>query len=56
MLKKIINKLYRHKENITIKEMKEIIKNNSNVVLLDVRSHQEYREGSIPRKYKYSSI
>lgn len=47
MFKKLIKKIYRHKENITIKEMLEILKTNSNVVLLDVRSSQEYIEGHI---------
>lgn len=47
MFKKILRKLYRHKENISVKEMLEIIKTNNNVVLLDVRSTQEYEEGHI---------
>lgn len=47
MLKKIIKKFYRHKENISQKEMLEIIKNNNNVIILDVRSQQEYKEGHI---------
>lgn len=47
MLKKIFKKLYREKENITIKEMQNIMKTNENVVLLDVRSHQEYKEGHL---------
>lgn len=47
MFRKILTKLYRHKENISVKEMLEIIKTNSNVVLLDVRSTQEYEEGHI---------
>lgn len=47
MFKKLIKKIYRHKENITIKEMLEILKTNSNTVLLDVRSSQEYIEGHI---------
>ncbi len=47
MLKKIFRKIYRHRENITVKEMLEIIKTNKNTVLLDVRSKQEYKEGHI---------
>lgn len=47
MFKKLIKKIYRHKENITIKEMLEILKTNGNAVLLDVRSSQEYIEGHI---------
>lgn len=56
MLKKLIKRFYRYRENITVKEMLEIIKTNDNVVLLDVRSFQEYKEGHIGRKLKYSSI
>ncbi len=56
MLKKIIRKISRYKENISKKEMLEILKTNDNVVLLDVRSSQEYKEGNLPRKYKYTSI
>lgn len=51
VLKRLIKKSYRYKENITIKEMLDIIKTNDNVVLLDVRSMQEYKEGHIARKY-----
>lgn len=47
MLRKLIRKLYRYKENITIKEMLEILKTNDNAVLLDVRSSQEYKEGHV---------
>ena len=47
MFRKLLRKIYRHKENISVKEMLEIIKTNTNVVLLDVRSVQEYEEGHI---------
>lgn len=47
MLKSFINRLYRHKEDITVKEMLEIIKTNDNAILLDVRSTQEYKEGHV---------
>ena len=47
MFKRILRKLYRHKENISVNEMFEIIKTNENTVLLDVRSTQEYKEGHI---------
>lgn len=40
-----IKRLYRSKENITKEEVREMLKKNTNVVLLDVRSHQEYEEG-----------
>lgn len=51
MFRRIMKKLYRHRENITVKEMLEIMKTNNNVILLDVRSIQEYKEGHIARKY-----
>lgn len=35
--------------NITIGEMTEIMKTNDNVILLDVRSKQEYIEGHLNR-------
>ena len=47
MFKKIIKKIYRHKEDISVREMFEIIKTNNNAILLDVRSKQEYEEGHI---------
>ena len=47
MFKKILKKLYRHKEDISVREMLEILKTNSNAILLDVRSKQEYEEGHI---------
>lgn len=50
MFKKLIRKIYRNRENITVKEMLEIIKTNNNVTLLDVRSNQEYKEEHIARK------
>ena len=46
----------RNIESITIEELEEIIKNNSNAVLLDVRSKQEYNEGHLNRQHKYSSL
>ena len=46
-LKNWIKKLYRSKENLTKEEMKEILNNNSNVILLDVRSPQEFEEGHL---------
>ena len=56
MLKKIMKKFSRYKENISKTEMLEILKNNKNVILLDVRSEQEYAEGNLPRKHKYTII
>ena len=48
---KVLKSICRYRENITIDEMIEIIKNNENVVLLDVRSSQEFKEGHIRRKH-----
>ncbi len=56
MFKKLINKFNRYKENISKEEMLEILRTNENVVLLDVRSEQEYMEGHLPRKYKFAII
>ncbi len=56
MFRKIIKKFSRYKENISKTEMLEILKTNENVILLDVRSEQEYTEGNLPRKYKYTII
>lgn len=47
VLKKLIRKIYRHKENISLNEMVEILKTNNNATLVDVRSEQEYSEGHI---------
>lgn len=46
-MKNWIKRIYRSKENLTKEELKEVLKNYSNVILLDVRSHQEYEEGHI---------
>ena len=56
MFKKLIKKIYRHKEDISVKEMLEILKTNDNVILLDVRSTQEYKEGHVTRKRKHIII
>lgn len=40
-------KFYRTKENLTKEEVKQMMKNNSNTILLDVRSYQEYEEGHL---------
>ncbi len=45
-IKKIIKK-YRSTEIMTLKEINDILKNNKNVILLDVRSKQEYKEGHL---------
>ena len=46
-MKKFFKKFYRSKLNITKEEMQEILQNNENAVLLDVRSPQEYEEGHL---------
>ena len=38
---------FRSKSNLSKEEMEDMINNNSNVILLDVRSHQEYEEGHL---------
>ena len=42
-----IKRFYRSKENIKKEEMQEMLSKYSNVILLDVRSHQEYAEGHL---------
>lgn len=58
MINKFFKKIkkYRDDENITIGELNNIIKMNKQVILLDVRSPQEYKEGHLNRGYKYSII
>ena len=46
----------RNIETITKEEMIDLMKTNENVILLDVRSKQEYEEGHLNRKYKYTGI
>lgn len=46
-MKRWITKLYRSKENLTKEEVNQMIRNNTNTILLDVRSHQEYEEGHL---------
>ena len=46
-MKELLKKLYRTKTDIGKEEMREILKNNNNVIILDVRSPQEYEEGHI---------
>ena len=40
-----IFKNYRNSEDIKIEELKNLIKTNKEIILLDVRSPQEYKEG-----------
>lgn len=58
-VKKIFSniKKYRGNENdINIEELNEMIKRNSTLILLDVRSPQEYKEGALNRSNKYTVI
>lgn len=47
MIKKIFKKIYRSKEDITKEELLDMVKTNPDIVLLDVRSEQEFREGHL---------
>ena len=46
---KILNflKFSRQNQNLSLNEIKEIMKNNENAILVDVRSRQEYLEGHL---------
>jgi len=46
-----IFKNYRNSEDINIEELKNLIKANKEIVLLDVRSPQEFKEGHLIRGY-----
>lgn len=48
MLKNMFRKAYRYRDAIFQNDIINIIRNNKNVVLLDVRSKQEYNEGHLP--------
>lgn len=47
MIKKMFKKIYRSKEDITKEELLDMIKTNPEIVLLDVRSEQEFKEGHL---------
>ena len=47
MLKRMLRKEYRFKDSIYENEFMGIVNNNPNVILLDVRSKQEYDEGHL---------
>lgn len=49
--KRILKKLNRYRNNgdISIEELRSIIKTNKEFILLDVRSPQEYKEGHLNR-------
>jgi len=51
-----IFKNYRNSEDINMDELNNLIKSNKEIILLDVRSSQEYKEGHLNRSYKYSII
>ena len=46
-MKNWFKKIYRTKTNLTKEEMIDIMNNYSNVILLDVRSPQEFSEGHL---------
>lgn len=46
-----IFKNYRNLEDINIDELKNLINENKEIILLDVRSPQEYKEGHLNRSY-----
>ena len=47
MQKRMFRKVYRFKDSIYQEEIMKIMRNNKNVILIDVRSEQEYREGHL---------
>ena len=54
---KNILKKYRYNENdININELNEIKRRNTDAIILDVRSSQEFNEGHLNRGNKYTSI
>lgn len=58
MFRKLKKILYRsmESEEISYEKLQEILKKDSNVVLLDVRSKQEFEEGHLTRCNKYPFI
>ena len=50
-LKNIVKSYRCNRKDININELKSILNSNDNVMLLDVRSPQEYREGHLDRIY-----
>lgn len=40
-------KINRQSQNLSLKEIREIMQNNKNVILVDVRSKQEFLEGHL---------
>lgn len=51
-----IFKSYRISEDINVEELNNLIKLNKEIILLDVRSPQEYNEGHLNRSYKHSTV
>lgn len=52
----IIKEYRENEEDISIEELNEIVRTNTNSILLDVRSPQEYKEGYLNRSNKYTII
>lgn len=46
-----IFKNYRNSEDINIEELRNLLNTNREIILLDVRSPQEYKEGHLIRCY-----
>ena len=46
-----IFKNYRNSEDINIQELMNLLSTNKEIILLDVRSPQEYNEGHLNRSY-----
>lgn len=42
-----MKRLFRSKSNLSLEEARNMMLNNENVILLDVRSHQEFAEGHL---------
>ena len=46
-MKSFLKRLYRSKTNLTKEEMQDLLRSNENIILLDVRSPQEFEEGHL---------
>ena len=57
-LERFLNRMREHRnsKDINIDEVMDIIENNRESVILDVRSPQEFGEGHLNRCNKYSTI
>lgn len=55
-IKNILKKYRYNENNININELNEIRKMNTEAIVLDVRTSQEFNEGHLGRCNKYTSI